>query len=408
MRPRPLLIALAFVAFISLGLPDGVLGVAWPSIRDAFALPLSRLGVLLACGTCGYLLVSTTSGPLARRFGVGVLLTGSTAAVVAGLALYAASPSWWWLLPAAALGGLGAGGIDAGLNAYAAEHFSARVMSWLHACYGIGATTGPLIVTGVLAAGWSWRWSYGLLGGLMLVLAALFLATQRLWSNGHAGHAEPAERAPMLATLRRPIVWLHVLLFWVYCGIEVSAGQWLYTILTESRGVRAEVAGPVVAGYWGSLTLGRIVFGQIAARVSREAILRLAVLLVPAACGLLWLGGPSGVGGVGRVGGGAWTSFAAAWLLGFALAPVFPMLMSATPGRVRAEHTANAVGLQMSAATIGIAVLPGVAGVIGREAGLEAIPPFILALAIALLALEVAAERTARTPARAAEPDAAP
>lgn len=378
------LVCLSFIAFISLGLPDGVLGVAWPSVRHGFGLPVSRLGLLLICGTAGYLVVSSLSGPITAKIGVGPLLVCSTATAGLGLLCLAVAPSWWWLLPGMFLGGLGAGGIDAGLNAYAAERFSARMMSWLHACYGVGATLGPLLMTGVLVLDRPWRWGYVVLAAVMGVLACFFVLTRRLWS-GHAtdGYGDPIPRAPLRSTLRLPLAWLHVGVFWTYCGLEVCAGQLVYTLFTEGRGVRPEVAGPVVAGYWASLTVGRIVFGQLAAGWSRDRILRVGTLLAPVAVVLIWLDISDLV------------SFGGLWLLGFALAPIFPMMVSATPERLGRAHGPNAVGMQMSAASLGVAILPGVGAVLMRRFGLEAVGGFMLALSLAVLVLQEGAVRVA-------------
>ncbi len=371
------LVSLAFVAFISLGLPDGVLGVAWPSVRHGFGLPVSRLGLLLVCGTAGYLTASLSSGPITVRMGVGRLLAWSTAAAGLGLAGLALAPSWWWLLPGMFLGGLGAGGIDAGLNAFAAERFSARMMSWLHACYGVGATLGPLLMTAVLVLGQSWRWGYAVLALVMGVLACLFACTLRLWGvRAHEPHAPEPVRAPFRATLRLPLAWVHVGVFWLYCGLEVCVGQLVYTLFTEGRGVRPEVAGPVVAGYWASLTVGRIVFGWLAAGWSRDRILRVGTLTAPVAVALVWADLSD------------WASFAGLWLLGFALAPIFPMMVSATPARMGRAHGPNAVGMQMSAASLGVAILPGVGAVLMRRLGLEAVGGFMLALSLGVLALQ--------------------
>ena len=375
------LVALSFIAFISLGLPDGVLGVAWPSIRSTFEIPVSRLGVLLIFGTAGYLIVSSMTGPIARRMGIGALLCGSTVLAGTGLLLFAVAPAWWWLPVGAFVGGLGAGGIDAGLNTFAAERFSARIVSWLHACWGIGATLGPLLVTGVLMLDLSWRLGYAALAGMMALLACLFACTLTLWKV-HAGpEHEAVTKAPLGATLRRPVAWAHVGVFWTYCGVESSAGQLAYTLLVEGRGVRPEIAGPVVGGYWAALTIGRVIFGHSAAHWSRDAILRIGTFGAPLGIALLWWH-PS-----------EFVSFAGLWILGFELAPIFPMMISATPERLGREHGANAVGMQMAAASLGVAVLPGVAALLMRSYGHESLPVFLLVLALAIVVLQEAAVR---------------
>lgn len=164
----------------------------------------------------------------------------------------------------------------------------------------------------------------------------------------------------------------------------MSAGQLVYTLFTEERGIRAEIAGPVVAGYWGALTLGRVVFGQIATRCSREAILRFGACLSPIGVVLVWVDASD------------WVSFAGVWILGFGLAPIFPMMVSVTPRRLGPAHGANAIGLQMSAASLGIAVLPGLGAVLMREVGAESLSAYLFVLAGCVLVLHEVAMRLVR------------
>src|SRR3954454_24697329 len=260
-RPR-LIIALAFVAFVSLGLPDGVLGVVWPSVRGTFGRPVSHLGVLLAAGTAGYLVSSFLGGQLVRTLGVGALLVGSSVVVAVALTGMALAPNWLAFVSFAVLGGTGGGAIDAGINTFAASRFSARVVNWLHACWGIGATTGPVVMTAVLARGMSWRVGYRVLAVALALLSLLFLVTRRLWTIRRRAEAttSPEPGASMGEALRRPVVWMQLALFFLYCGIESTAGQLLYSLFTESRGVPPTTAGLATGGYWASLMLGRVVF----------------------------------------------------------------------------------------------------------------------------------------------------
>jgi fucose permease len=394
------LIALAFVAFVSLGLPDCVLGVAWPSIRETFGRPLGHLGQILAVGTGAYLLSSFLAGQLLRAVGVGKLLVGSSLLVAGSLAGYAMAPGWPVVLAAAAAGGLGAGAIDAGINTVAAARFSPRVVNWLHASWGVGATAGPLLMTAVLAIGHGWRLGYGILTVAIVALAVLFAMTIRLWEAGDepppaaAGGTPRVEAATALEALRRPVVGVQAVLFFVYGGIETTAGQLLFTLFTESRGVGVTAAGVTVGAYWASLTLGRIVFGQLAVRWSRRAVLRAGMALAPVAAALL-----------------AWdvadaVSFGGAALLGFALAPVFPTLISVTPGRVGPRYAGQAVGFQIAAGAIGIAVFPGVVAGLARRHGLELVCAYLVAAPLVLFALHEVAMRLTR--GGDAEAEAAP
>jgi len=282
---RPLLVGIAFAAFISLGLPDAILGVAWPSVRQTFGLSLSRLGEVLATSMVGYLLASSLSGSIVRRVGVGWLLLGSSALVTLSLAIYASAPAWWVMVACGSIAGMGGGAIDAGINAYAADQFPPRLVTWLHASYGVGATLGPLAMTAVLSAGLAWRWGYALIGAVLALMTILFLTTRSLWKVDAEESSGGAEPAPAIATagqtLRQPLAWAQIAIFFIYTGVEVTAGQWLYSLLTESRRFAHALAGTCVGLYWGGLTAGRVVFGLAAGRFRRRSILRFATISAP-------------------------------------------------------------------------------------------------------------------------------
>ena len=379
------LLAIAFLAFLSLGLPDGVLGVAWPSLRRSFGVPLSALGALLAAAMAGYLVSSFSSGAVVARLGVGSVLAWSSATMVVSSLACAVAPAWSLVLAAGVLAGVGAGAIDAGINAYAAAHFPPRLVSWLHACYGVGAMLGPLLMTAVLGAGLAWRWGYGAIGLLLAIMTAAFVVTRHRWrtdrSSPAADRAGSGSRAGMVAALRHPPVWLNVALFFVYTGLEATAGQWSYSLYTESRGVGSGVAGVWVAIYWGSLTAGRVVAGVVASRVSADAVLRVAMASAPLGAAMVWSRWSLGA------------SLAGLAVLGFALAPIYPLLISLTPARIGAHRAAHAIGFQVAAAYLGVAALPGAAGMLARTHGLEVLGPFLVGAAVALLVVHEVARR---------------
>jgi fucose permease len=379
-HPRASLLVIAFAAFASLGVPDGVLGVAWPSICVTFGLPVSQLGVLLAAAMGGYLASSFGSGALVARLGVGRLLAWSSALMVANSLGYALAPAWPVMVLAGLLAGLGAGAIDAGINAFAAARFPPRLLNWLHASYGVGAMLGPLLMTGVMGAGLSWRWGYGAIGVLLTAMAACFAVTRESWrtdpaeASGAAG--EPGAPAPAPAgtaeALRVPAVRLNVALFFVYTGLEATAGQWTYSLFTMSRGMAPALAGAAVALYWGGLTAGRLAAGAATRRFSVAALLRAATLGAPAAAALIWLGPGWPLGALGLA------------LVGFCLAPIFPLLIAETPRRMGPRYATQAIGFQIAAAYLGAAAIPGLAGVLAHALGLEVIGPFLVAVAVAL------------------------
>jgi len=263
-RSRLGLIVLAYIAFISLGMPDGLFGVAWPSIREDFLLRLDSVGAFFFAGTTGYMLSSFFSGKIIQRLGVGGTLAASCALTASALLGYTLVPSWWMMVSLAVASGLGAGAIDAGLNTYVASHFGEGLMQWLHASYGFGVTLGPIIMTTGLNVFHSWRLGYQVVGGAQLLLAASFLLTIRMWQSSGVPHAPEQERhlmdyhTPFRETLRQPVVWLNLLMFFLYTGAEFSFGSWTYSLLTLSRNVPVEVAGLWAGSYWATFTLGRV------------------------------------------------------------------------------------------------------------------------------------------------------
>ena len=384
-RRTGLLVGLSYAAFVSLGLPDGLTGVGWPSIRQTFGLPIDALGAMLVVFTAGYLTSSTMSGRAMDRLGVGMLLVLSCVSTALALLVYGLAPAWWLMVAFALLSGLGAGAIDAGLNTYAASHFDARTVNWLHACFGVGSATGPIIMTSVLSAGQSWRVGYLIVGCAQLTLAACFAWTRASWLAGPVGdvRAPPVRSAPARATLRLPAAWLGIALFFVYTGIEVSAGQWMFSLLTESRGLATAAAGTCVSIYWASLTAGRVVFGIIAPRVRVERALLVCMVAIAFGAALVW----TDIADAATIAGFA--------LMGLCLAPIFPSLISTTPGRIGPEHVANAVGFQVAAAALGGGAMPGLVGVLAQRLGLEVLAPALLTGTLILIVL-FAARTTSR------------
>ena len=373
------LILLAYVAFIALGMPDGLLGIAWPSIRVGFAIPLDSLGMLLFASVTGYMTSSFLSGALISRMGVGSLLTVSCALTGSALVGYTLVPSWWMMVLLGVMAGLGAGAIDAGLNTYVAAHFGEGLMQWLHASYGIGITLGPIIMTIALTTLDSWRVGYRIVGGFQFIMAASFFITLSWW-NAHEEVLIESERekrltdykTPMGKTMRQPRVWLSVLLFFLYVGAEVSLGTWAYSLLTESRGMSPEIAGFWTGSYWATFTIGRILAGLYAKRLGINTLVQGGIALALLGAVLLW-----------------WNPFQLANLLavaliGIAVAPIFPAMMSGTSQRVGAHFAANTIGMQMAATGLGTAVIPSLMGMLARQFSLEVIP---ICLALVFLTL---------------------
>jgi fucose permease len=379
--PRLGLVVLAYVAFVALGMPDGLFGVAWPSIRATFSIPLDAAGLLIAAGVAGYMTSSFLNGPLIARAGIGHTLAVSCALTGAALIGYTLVPEWWMMVLLGTVSGLGAGAIDAGLNTYVAANFGEGLMQWLHASYGVGVTLGPIIMTTTLASLHSWQAGYRIVGGSQLALAACFLLTLPMWrrqatSPGTGDLPRLTDyRTSLGETLRRPRVWLSMLLFFLYVGAEVSLGTWTYSLLVESRGIAPTAAGLWAGSYWATFTLGRVLAGLYAGRLGVDTLVMggLAGALLGAGL-LVWNPIPA-------------ANLVAVALIGFAIAPIFPALTSGTSQRVGVRFAANTIGMQITMTGLGGALISGLMGVLARRLSLEVVPICLLALFLALLGL---------------------
>jgi len=378
--PKLGLILLAFIAFVAIGLPNGLLGVGWPSIRAGFSIPLDAIGMLLFTFVVGYMTSSFFNGILLSRMGVGRLLAASC--FLTGMALigYTLVPAWWMMVLLGVFVGLGAGAIDAGLNTYVAAHFGEDLMQWLHASWGVGTTLGPIIMTLGLTNLNTWRFGYRVVGIFQLLLAVCFVVTIPMWKRNDTPLKEGAKKrltdykTSMGETLRQPLVWLSVLLFFLYVGAETSLGTWTYTLLTESRGVDETLAGFFAGSYWFTFTIGRIAAGIVAKRVGVNKLV-VGGLMGAVLGALLLVWNPNEIANVIAVA-----------LIGLSIAPIFPAMMSGTRTRVGDHYAANTIGMEMTATGLGTAVIPSLMGVLARQISLEVIPVILLIVYAVLLA----------------------
>jgi len=387
-RRQVLLIILSFVAFISLGFPDGLLGVAWPSMRADFGKPLDALGPLLVAGTFGYMLSSFFSGVVIRRFGIGRLLAMSCALTGVALLAYTVAPFWWLIVVIGVLSGMGGGAIDASLNNYVATHHSERLMQWLHASFGVGITLGPLIMTAGLKFVETWRAGYWFVGSAQVILGTVFLFSAKLWevkddpeANETAAKqavSSGASDASFSESLGSLSVWISMGLFFAYTGLELTLGHWAYSLLTESRGVVAASAGLWVGGYWAMFTVGRMVAGIFANFLGNHRLIVGSLVLAFVGC---WLLAWNPV---------EWVGLTAIGLVGFAFAPIFPGMVSGTRRRVGKRHVSNTMGMQIAAAGVGAASLPSLAGVLADRTSLEVVPIFLAVFVVVLSGLYIA------------------
>jgi fucose permease len=364
---------IVFCAFISIGFPDAVLGVAWPEIRLDFGRNRADIGIVLIFSSIGYFSSGATAGTILARLGVGKTLAFSTLLVAVGLTGYALAPGFWVLPVIAVCIGFGSGAVDAGLNFYAAEMYSNKVMNWLHAFFGIGAMIGPFIMAGTLNADASWRWGYAIVAMVTMILAILFVLRMHSWEDVKA--QDEHSRIPARQVLRMPLVWLQIGLFFTMVGIEASVGVWTATLLIERFGESAASAGLWAGLYWGAVALGRIVIPVMFARVATARVIQGGAITMLLAALLL-------------IPDSAWTMKLGVVLFGLGNAPMFPNLMTLTPHRYGREVAIHTIGFQVSAATAAVAIIPGIAGVIAEATDLIAIPISISVVAVIVVLLE--------------------
>jgi fucose permease len=364
-------LAVSFAGFICLGLPDGTLGVAWPSMRDGFARTQTDFGrVLLVHGT-SYFLNGLLGARLNRRFKPHALLIAASLLAATGMLLVATVPYWWMFLIAVALIASGSGILNTTINTYASQHFSARHVNWLHACYSLGAAVGPLAMTAVMTRDASWQWGYVLVAAAPITMAAVYVLTAGYWHYSPLEHVHGSVQAPARVS---SLLIRQALLFFCYSGVEQTLGRWCYTLLTEWKNIPLATAGLAASGYFGSIFAGRLLLGAALDRVGATRMVRIgSVVAVVGASSFAF--GQGTVAAVGLV------------LTGFALAPIFPTLVAQSASRFPRADLARVIAICVACAILGSATVPYLAGAATRSFGLGAVATVAVILGVMLIAL---------------------
>ncbi|MCA9883940.1 MAG: MFS transporter [Anaerolineae bacterium] len=373
------LVLISYFSFLVISTPAGILNIAWTYMQGTFEVSIENLGALLTASVLGGLITSFASGRVVGKLGVGWTLILATVLHLSGLGVIALSPTWIVLLVGSFVAGMGSGLVDTGMNTIASERYSTGQMNWMHACFGIGQTIGPIIMTFIVVSlNQSWRLGYGLAVALDITLLLILLATRNRWklglstANGAGTGDEVVPSAPIMKTLAVPMVLMSMAFFFVYAGVEVGAGQLSNTLFLDGWGIDQATAGTWVSMYWGAFTIGRILIGLVADRIANNLIIRLSIIGSVVGAALLWLHPSNDIGAIGLL------------VLGFSQAPIFATVISDTPLRVRPEHVANAIGFQVGFASLGIAVLPGLGGILAARMGAGVIAPFLLVVLVGL------------------------
>jgi fucose permease len=371
------LLGLVYLSFISIGLPDGMLGVAWPAMRLQMDQPLAAVGAITMTMTACSAASSLMAGSVVQRIGTGAVVAGSCLLTALGLLGFAVAPSFGWLVALAIPLGVGAGAVDASLNHFVSAHYSSRHMNWLHGFWGVGATTGPLVMGAALASEGGWTAGARSIGLMQLGLALVLFATVSLWSRETAqAPVEKDHPGQPSADLNPPPVamWLAPLCFLFYVSAEMGTGLWAASILVTDRGLAAGDASVWVSLYFGAITAGRFAVGLVANRVGNRRLVRLGIVVAMAGALLFALPGVFGAfSPVGLV------------IMGLGCAPIFPSLMHETARRFPPEVVRTLIGRQMTCAYAGSSVVPAAFGLLATWAGLQTVMPVVVVLLLVLL-----------------------
>ena len=370
-----LLLPIIYLSFISLGLPDSVLGAAWPSMYAGLAVPVSYAGIIAMIISAGTIFSSLQSDRVTKRFGTGMVTAVSVLMTALSLFGFSLSRSFWLLCLLAVPYGLGAGSVDASLNNYVALHYESRHMSWLHCMWGVGAAAGPYIMGFALTGGHSWHTGYRYIAILQMALTAALFLSLPLWKNrSAAGGSGEANAAPL--TLRQ-IFGLRgakeaMITFFCYCAIEQTAGLWSSSYFALHGGFPAETAASFASLFFIGITIGRAFSGFLTIKLNDAQMIRLGQAII--LCGTLLMLLP--LGGI--------VSFLGLILIGLGCAPIYPCMIHSTPERFGADKSQAVIGVQMAVAYIGIFSMPPLFGLLADLINVALLPAFLLVLLLTM------------------------
>ena len=362
-----LLLVIIYLSFISLGLPDGLLGAAWPTIYPALSVPVSYAGILFAIISGGTVVSSLLSDRLTFRLGTGRVTAISVCMTAAALFGFAVSDSYWMLCLWAIPYGLGAGSVDASLNNYVALHYTSRHMSWLHCMWGIGATVGPYIMGAVLSGGGHWSGGYRTVGFIQLALTVVLFLSLPLWKERtKTEDGSAAKPLPLKAVIAIPGAKQIMVTFFCYCALEQTTALWASSYLALYKGVPADTAAFFASMFFIGITAGRALNGFLTMKFTDTQLIRMgqAVILTGICAMLLPLGNAAAITGL--------------ILVGLGCAPIYPCVIHSTPEHFGAEHSQALIGVQMASAYIGNCLMPPLFGLITNHIHVALLPVYLL------------------------------
>lgn len=371
-----LLLVIIYISFISLGLPDSLLGSAWPSIYPELKVPVSYAGIISMIIALGTIVSSLQSDRLTRKLGTGKVTAFSVGMTAAALFGFFISHSFWMLCLWAVPYGLGAGSVDASLNNYVALHYESRHMSWLHCMWGVGATIGPYIMGFALTGGMTWNGGYRIISVLQIVLTILLAVSLPLWkgkksadSSSENSQAQPRAFS-IKSILRIPGAKEVMVCFFCYCAVEQTAALWASSYLTLYKGIPAETAARFAGMFFIGITVGRALSGFLTMKLNDVQMIRLGQGLIGAGVLIMLL--PLGAG----------ASLAGLIIIGLGCAPIYPCIIHSTPDRFGADRSQAIIGVQMANAYVGTCLMPPLFGLIANHISVSLFPVYMLGILV--------------------------
>ena len=374
-----LLLAIIYLAFISLGLPDGLLGAAWPTMYQEFAVPVSYAGAVSMIISFGTILSSLQSDRLTRKLGTGKVTAISVGMTAAALFGFSFSHSFvavcLWAIPY----GLGAGSVDASLNNYVALHYESRHMSWLHCMWGIGATLGPYVMGYALTGGKGWNAGYRYIGIMQIVLTAVLVCSLPLWVKRKEEGTGGAEMDAKALSIRE-VLKIHgakevMFCFFCYCALESTAGLWSSSYLTLQKGIPAETAASYAGMFYLGITIGRALSGFITMKLNDVQMIRMGQCMIALGIIVVFLPGAAVVSLVGLV------------LIGLGCAPVYPCIIHSTPAHFGEDKSQAVIGIQMASAYVGSCLMPPVFGLIANNISVALFPVYLVVILMIMIVM---------------------
>lgn len=389
-----LLLAIIYLAFISLGLPDAILGSAWPTMSHDIGAQISWAGGISMVIFAGTIVSALLSDRITKRFGVGKVTSVSVALTALSLLGFSFAPNYLVLIFLAIPYGLGAGGVDAALNNYVALHYESRHMSWLHCMWGIGASAGPYVMGFALSCGFGWSAGYQYIAIVQVILTVILFASLPLWNNRKSHKLlkpiqiskEYSKTLSFSEVLRIPGAKNIFIMFFCYCAIEQTAGLWASSYMVLHGGVSRVVAAGWASLFYVGITAGRFISGFLTMRFNDETMIRLGQLVMILGVIVLLLPLPNHIALV-----------AGFVIIGLGCAPIYPCIIHSTPHYFGADKSQAIVGVQMASAYIGSMLMPAIFGFIGQNVSMSLLPAYLIILLSAMAFMHMKLIRTCKS-----------